>query len=574
MPIASYVNETSHVKPLINWGIRAATAEHDNLLVIVPRRQKGPPKWDPLLKEEASENEIFGAVFEFLADCERVVLKEDITEHRESSDMDRIVVETRELVAPNPAETFVDMAQTIESVRLILPAVNDLKTSNEDASWAQRLFMQAPCETMMVWGSPPPLDKPFKILVAADSETESPLAARRAMQLAQSTDDGKATLLYTWPDGDVVASQIAAKKIKSILASTGSSKSDFESATWLGDSIVEGVQAQESKTFDSVIVGSRNIKKIRSLVRGLQNKDDGKSMAVIRPSVSVSRKVLRDCQTWIRQLVPQLDREERISLVEKLETNSKFNFDFCALISLSTLIAALGLWDNSTAVVIGAMLVAPLMTPLVGIGFALIQGNLDLIRKARWAVLIGFANAFAIGFFVGLMMLLFSKTGTSSEMAGRDYPGLLDLFVALASGIAGAYAMSRKDLNGAIPGVAIAAALIPPIATSGMSLAIGNLTLSAGAFLLFLTNVVFIVLGTSMVFWSIGIDTRLQKSGGKVQTQYVWTRYWFAAFVVISTILATAMAIHDHSRIQPAKDDQMKVEASLESERHATKHLY
>ena len=126
-------------------------------------------------------------------------------------------------------------------------------------------------------------------------------------------------------------------------------------------------------------------------------------------------------------MVPQLDREERIELGEKLETNSKFNFDFCALISLSTLIAALGLWDNSTAVVIGAMLVAPLMTPLVGIGFALIQGNLDLIRKARWAVLIGFANAFGIGFFVGLMMLIFSETGTSSEMASRDYPGLLSV---------------------------------------------------------------------------------------------------------------------------------------------------
>jgi uncharacterized hydrophobic protein (TIGR00271 family) len=565
MPIAIYVNETSHVEPLINWGIRAATAEHDDLLVIVPRRQKGSPKWDPLLKEEANENEIFAAVFEFLANCERVVLKEDIAENLESTDMDRIAVETRELVAPNPAEAFVNMAQTIEAVRLILPATNDLKSSSDDASWAQRLFMQAPCETMMVWGCPPPLEKPFKVLVAADSETESPLAARRAMQLARSSDDGKATLLYTWPDDDEVASQIAAKKIKSILSSTGSGKGDFESATWLGDSMIDGIQAQESKVFDSIVVGSRSIKKIRSLVRGLQSKDDGKSMAIVRPPVSVSRKVLRDCQTQIRQLVPQLDREERIELVEKLETNSKFNFDFCALISLSTLIAALGLWDNSTAVVIGAMLVAPLMTPLVGIGFALIQGNLDLIRKARWAVLIGFANAFGIGFFVGLMMLIFSETGTSSEMASRDYPGLLDLFVALASGIAGAYAMSRKDLNGAIPGVAIAAALIPPIATSGMALAIGNMTLSLGALLLFLTNVVFIVLGTSLVFWSIGIDTRQQKSGDKAHKQYVWTRYWFAAFVILSTVLATAMALFPHPFEQENKPEPKDVPAQVQS---------
>ena len=403
--------------------------------------------------------------------------------------------------------------------------------------------MQAPCETMMVWGSPPSLDKPMKVLIAADSDSESPLAARRAIQMSRSTEDGKSTLLYVWPDNDLVAQQIADRKCKTILSASGAERKDFETATHFGNSLVEGVKAQESKIYDTIIFGSRNIKKIRSLVRGLQGRDDGKSMIVVRPSESISRKVLRNFQGTIRQLVPQLEREERIELVEKLETNSKFNFDFCALISLSTLIAALGLWDNSTAVVIGAMLVAPLMTPLVGIGFALIQGNLDLIRKARWAVLIGFANAFGIGFLVGLMMLIFGDANTSVEMAGRDYPWLLDLFVALASGIAGAYAMSRKDLNGAIPGVAIAAALIPPIATSGMALAIGNLWLSLGAFLLFLTNVVFIVLGTSVVFWSIGIDTRPQKSG-KSQKPYLWTRYWFAAFVILSTILATVMAVY------------------------------
>ena len=200
------------------------------------------------------------------------------------------------------------------------------------------------------------------------------------------------------------------------------------------------------------------------------------------------------------------------------------------------------------------------MTPLVGIGFALIQGNLDLIRKARWAVLVGFANAFAIGVFVGLMMLVFSDASTSAEMAGRDSPGLLDLFVALASGIAGAYAMSRKDLNGAIPGVAIAAALIPPIATSGMSLAIGNLTLCIGAFLLFLTNVVFIVLGTSMVFWSIGIDTRPQKSDSKIERQYTWARYSFLAFVILSTLLATWMAIFNHPLKQEPVDQKNKTQ--------------
>jgi uncharacterized hydrophobic protein (TIGR00271 family) len=543
MQIAIFINETSQVERMINWGVRAATAEHYELLVIVPRRQKGTAKWDPLLKAEAEEHETFQAVFDFLDSCDRVALKEDIDQQRDYAEMDRIVVETRELVAPNPAESLVEMVDSLESVRLILPAVNDLKSDDEGASWAQRLFLQAPCETMMVWGSPPPLDKPIKILIAADAESESPLAARRAVQFSRSSEGGKATLLYVWPDDDEVAPQIALRKAKAIVSGSGiSDKSDIESTTVMGDSLIEALQSQESKIFNTVVYGSCNIKKIRSLVRGLRNKDDGKSMVVVRPSVSIGTKALRNVQATIRQVVPQLDRDERIALVEKLETNSKFNFDFCALISLSTLIAALGLWDDSTAVVIGAMLVAPLMTPIVGIGFALIQGNIDLIRKAHWAVLVGFANAFAIGLLVGLMMLLFDDPDPSGEMNGRNYPDLRDLLVAFASGIAGAYAMSRKGLNGAIPGVAIAAALIPPIATSGMSLAIGDVTLCVGSLLLFLTNVVFIVLGTAVVFWSVGIDTRPQKSGSENQKKYARTRYWFIAFVLLSTLLATLMA--------------------------------
>lgn len=563
MPIAIYINETSQVESLINWGIRAAASEHYELLVIVPRRQKGSAKWDPLLKSEADDQDIFKVVFDAIERCDRVVLKEDLEEKRDYHEMEQVIVETRELVAANPEEALVDMVGSLELVRLLLPAVNDLKSNSEEASWAQRLFLQAPCETMMVWGSPPALEKPIKMLIAADAETESPLAARRGIQIARSTEGGIATLLYVWPDNDEVAPQIADKKVKGILSASGADSKAFGTVKHFGNSLTEGIKAQDSKVFDTIIVGSRNIKRIRSLVRGLRSADDGKSLVVVRPAVSVGRKVLRNCQSAIRQVVPQLRREERIELVEKLETNSKFNFDFCALISLSTFIAALGLWDDSTAVVIGAMLVAPLMTPLVGIGFALIQGNLDLIRKARWAVLIGFANAFGIGFCVGLMMMI-AGDSSSSEMLGRDTPGLVDLFVALASGVAGAYAMSRKDLNGAIPGVAIAAALIPPIATSGMALAIGDLVLSVGAFLLFITNVVFIVLGTAGVFWSIGIDTRLEKSKSDNQKRYLWTRYWFAAFVVASTILATFGAFHSMEG-RARQPGQQQIEQPIEN---------
>jgi len=150
-------------------------------------------------------------------------------------------------------------------------------------------------------------------------------------------------------------------------------------------------------------------------------------------------------------------------------------------------------------------------------------------------------------------------------MDARDAPSFLDLFVAFASGIAGAYATGRKGLNGAIPGVAIAAALVPPIATSGMAFAIGNWVLCGGALLLFLTNIVFIVLGTALVFWAIGIDTRVTKDKSKTKTAK-WTRYWFAAFVVVSLLIATGMTITAMTPDQKKDEDKQEQTQDKETE--------
>jgi uncharacterized hydrophobic protein (TIGR00271 family) len=206
------------------------------------------------------------------------------------------------------------------------------------------------------------------------------------------------------------------------------------------------------------------------------------------------------------------------------------------------LIAALGLARNSGAVVIGAMLVAPLMTPLVGMGFALVQGNVKLIRSALKSVILGFTVALAIGAVIGLMLRLFAPSFViSSQMMDRGSPNLLDLVVALASGVAAAYAMGRPNLISALPGVAIAAALVPPIATSGLALTLGDLRLSGGASLLFFTNIIAIVLGTAITFWCVGISTRI---AGDRRAQ-IWPRYVFLGLVVISFLLAAAMTAYD-----------------------------
>ena len=124
-------------------------------------------------------------------------------------------------------------------------------------------------------------------------------------------------------------------------------------------------------------------------------------------------------------------------------------------------------------------------------------------------------------------------------MLARDLPNFIDLIVALASGVAAAYAMGRPHLVSALPGVAIAAALVPPIATAGLAVPLGSWTLAGGASLLFFTNVIAIVLGTAITFWAVGISTYVDtKHGQKVRN---WPRYWFAGFVVISCLLAAEM---------------------------------
>ena len=185
------------------------------------------------------------------------------------------------------------------------------------------------------------------------------------------------------------------------------------------------------------------------------------------------------------------------------------------------------------------------MTPLVGMGFALVQGNEKLIRRAMRSVVFGFAVAFAISVLLGLIIpnsQIYLDGNLNSEMASRCGPNFLDLVVALVSGIAGAYATGRPNLISALPGVAIAAALVPPIATSGIVFALGDFQLAGEAFLLFF-NIVAIVLGTTFAFWGIGIDSAIKAKDSDGRPPRVWPRYVFFAFVIISFLLAANFAI-------------------------------
>ncbi|MBI3946464.1 MAG: TIGR00341 family protein [Armatimonadetes bacterium] len=175
---------------------------------------------------------------------------------------------------------------------------------------------------------------------------------------------------------------------------------------------------------------------------------------------------------------------------------------FYVMVALSTTIAAFGLLANSTAVVIGAMLVAPLMGPIFGIALGAATGDRSLLRQAALSETLGVVLAVALGAGLGLLPL---RLGFGSEIISRTQPTLYDVIVALASGVAGAYAMADAKVSPALPGVAIATALVPPLTACGLCLSASQWDWALGAFLLFLANLLAIEIAAAAVFVALGM---------------------------------------------------------------------
>jgi uncharacterized hydrophobic protein (TIGR00271 family) len=168
---------------------------------------------------------------------------------------------------------------------------------------------------------------------------------------------------------------------------------------------------------------------------------------------------------------------------------------------LATIIACYGLVDNSPAVVIGAMLIAMLLGPISGIALGLVEGNNGLVRMASGSLAAGASVVYGTAFLFGAVHRFLPLT---SELYARTTPSLIDLMIALSGGAAGAYAMTSDGLNVALVGVAVATALVPPLASSAICLARGEYGLSAGAALLAFANMVAIQLASSLVMWLRG----------------------------------------------------------------------
>jgi uncharacterized hydrophobic protein (TIGR00271 family) len=162
---------------------------------------------------------------------------------------------------------------------------------------------------------------------------------------------------------------------------------------------------------------------------------------------------------------------------------------FWLLLPLSAVIASAGVVSDSTATVIGAMIVAPLMTPILGIVLAVVLADGANLRRCALLVVAGAAAVIGIGYLLGLFVPYPVIAATNSQVAARVTPRIIDLVAALATGAVGSVALARSDISDALPGVAIAISLVPPLAVVGLTLESGAPHESLAAFLLFTTNV-------------------------------------------------------------------------------------
>ncbi|WP_374531611.1 TIGR00341 family protein [Acinetobacter sp.] len=202
---------------------------------------------------------------------------------------------------------------------------------------------------------------------------------------------------------------------------------------------------------------------------------------------------------------------------------------FFIMNALAAVIAAYGLLSDSTAVVIGAMLVAMMLGPIAGISLALIDSRWMLLKTALKTLTLGIIMIYGIGFLIGL---IHPNIAITNEIMARTHPNSLDLMIALAGGAAGAFASVSPRLSVAVVGVAVATALVPPLVASGLLLSRAEFSLSANAFLLTFTNIIAIQVSSSMVLWIAGFR---RGSNEEVQSKYLEfaKRNWLSLIILL-----------------------------------------
>lgn len=428
------------------------------------------------------------------------------------SDIQDVKVKVLMMHHPNPARTIIEEIQDREVDLLCVGMDFTLPRDTLVNKLGRRLLRFAPCKMFVLDPGDEDGSRYQRILLPMGLHLEA-FALRTAASLAEKLD---CTLTpfevgsYFGTDSREIAHRSLITKLR---------EAGIEISKWIRPTVTLTGKTwksvvNKSRDSDLILAGTSAIREVRKF-----RVEEKKQIGPETPRVAIGlvrHWTLERTPSWVEMIttyvfswLPTLEATDRIDLFDRLQVGARWNVDFMMMIGLSTAIASLGLIQNSTAVVIGAMVVAPLMTPLIGAGLALVQGNTIFFRDSIKAMGYGIGAALLISLSLGFIVPMEQLT---PELLARGAPTIIDLGVAFLSGAAAAYAVARPSLLGALAGVAIAAALVPPLATVGISLAEGAWKVSEGAAILFATNLVAIILGAALIYRRLGIQgSRLRK---------------------------------------------------------------
>lgn len=460
-------------------------------------------------------------------------------------------VQTMTRVSRSIAEGILDTARD-EDVDQILVGWSGGDTRTISKSLGPVLdpiIKDAPCDVLIVRGYN--WKEVKSILVPTAGGPNAPIGARLASTLSLSTG-AEVTGIFVQV-GLASSSRMAENRriLDRTFQGLDFSKSPLKKIVQ-ANSALAGI-LKEAENYDLVIVGASEEGFIDQFAFG----SIPQQIASRAPFASVMVKGYSGApEFWLRKvlgmifnLFPTLTTEEHLEVREKLIEDAQPGRDYFVLIVLSSIIAALGLLLNSPAVVIGAMLVAPLMSPILGFSLSIVLGEVRLLRTSLESVFKGVMATVIVSILVGLISPLKEMT---PEIMARTQPTLLDLFIALASGMAGAYALSRKEVSAALPGVAIAAALAPPLSVVGLGIANGNMRAAGGALLLFVTNIITISLAGLIIFTLLGVHPLNLQPEIKKRV-----RRGITGMVFLVVLITIPLAIIMNGIIHNSRDDQI-----------------
>lgn len=355
---------------------------------------------------------------------------------------------------------------------------------------AEALVQAAPCKTFFTWGGHKKPDDIKRILFITAGHVHD--RATLILLNAFSKKNNSKITIASVEDG-TSASEIKAseKEIKSLLHDMGLHADNFELKVVVNRLRYRGIKMCYDD-HDLIVSGHDSLKHLWLLEQTLNDV----TFAIVKRNPPLRFKSIAE---WL----PRVNPSDHTDLIHDLRQGSKWGPDFVVMLGLAAAVSTLGLMQDSPAVVIGSMLLAPLMTPMMGLGLALAQASKKLMLLSLKSILLGFLLTLVISFTLGLITP--SGETLPQEVLARSTPNILDLMIALFAAGAAAYAMARPNIIGAIAGVAIATALVPPACSIGISLAYGEFLHAFGAALLFFANLIAIITASSFTFSFLGI---------------------------------------------------------------------